>query len=99
MLHRRLKRCCVSVRFLKRGDFFNLVEYTVMRVSLAGFLLLLLAQSVDAQSFYAVRRERNLIATVGTGVANYFGELVNPGEIGKTRYNLIVGAEYYLTKR
>lgn len=70
-----------------------------IRVAPIVFLLILFAQTVNSQSFYAVRRERNLIGTVGTGVANYFGEMVNPGEIGKTRYSIIVGGEYYLTNR
>jgi hypothetical protein len=62
----------------------------------ATFLLPGLATS---QSFYAIRRERSLIATIGTGTANYFGEMVNPKEYGKTRYNIVVGAEYYFTNR
>lgn len=62
----------------------------------ATFLLPGLANS---QSFYAIRRERSLIATIGTGTANYFGEMVNPKEYGKTRYNIVVGAEYYFTNR
>jgi hypothetical protein len=71
-----------------------------MRVLLVFlFLLLLLPEWLSAQSFYAVRRERNLILTVGSGSANYFGDLVNPGEWGKTRYNILVGAELYFTPR
>lgn len=62
-------------------------------------LTLFASEALNAQSFYAVRRERSLIATVGTGGANYFGEMVNPGSLGKTRYNIIVGAEYFITKR
>lgn len=62
-------------------------------------LLILLSEITSAQSFYAIRRERNLLATIGTGSANYYGELVNPGEFGKIRYNLLVGAEYYLNSR
>ncbi len=69
----------------------------VFRVFL--FLLLFLPEWLDAQSFYAVRRERNLILTVGSGSANYFGDLVNPGEWGRTRYNILVGAEFYFTPR
>lgn len=62
-------------------------------------VLLLLPDFADAQSFYAVRRERSTILTVGTGAAAYFGEMVNPGEFGKTRYNILVGGEYYFTNR
>lgn len=54
---------------------------------------------VSAQSFYAIRRERDLIINAGTGAARYFGELVNPGEVGKVRPNLNIGAEYFVTPR
>ncbi len=61
--------------------------------------LVLVTELSYGQSFYAIRRERSLIATVGTGSANYFGELVNPGTLGKIRPNLVVGAEYYFFNR
>ena len=90
------------VDFLKEAEFSTFRGYyrPKMRV-LVVFLLLLLfiPEWADAQSFYAVRRERNLIVTAGSGVANYFGEMVNPGDIGKTRYNIVLGAEYYLSQR
>jgi hypothetical protein len=57
-----------------------------------------LAFHTHGQSFYAVRRERSLIATFGSGTANYFGDLVNPKSLGKTRYNIVLGAEYYFNK-
>lgn len=60
---------------------------------------LLLPGFAHSQSFYAIRRERSLIATIGSGTANYFGEMVNPKEFGKTRYNIVVGGEYYFTNR
>jgi hypothetical protein len=49
-----------------------------------------------AQSFYSIKRPRNVSVSAGSGIANYFGELVNPGKLGQVRYNLVVGAEYYL---
>lgn len=52
--------------------------------------------TVLGQSFYAVRRDRNLIVSGGTGVTKYFGDLVDDRTIGKVRPNLNVGAEYYL---
>jgi hypothetical protein len=72
-----------------------------MRVFTVLFILLIVvtADFVSAQSFYAIRRERSLIATVGSGTSHYFGEMVNPGEFGKTRFNLLVGAEYFFTNR
>lgn len=61
--------------------------------------LLEIPMLVSAQSFYAVRRERNLIFNAGTGASRYFGELVNPGSIGKVRANINVGAEYFFASR
>lgn len=63
------------------------------------FLLILAPEWLSAQSFYAVRRERNLILTAGSGTAHYFGDMVDPGEWGKTRFNIVVGSEFYLTNR
>jgi hypothetical protein len=66
---------------------------------IAVLFLVLITELSVGQSFYAIRRERSLIATVGTGTANYFGELVNPGTLGKHRPNIVLGAEYYLLNR
>jgi hypothetical protein len=66
------------------------------------FVLLIVTQIpflVSAQSFYAIRRERNLIINAGTGTAHYFGELANPKQLNKVRMNINVGAEYFLTDR
>ncbi|HYG19203.1 MAG TPA: DUF6089 family protein [Ohtaekwangia sp.] len=54
---------------------------------------------VEAQSFYAIRRNRNLLVGLGTGTANYLGEMVNPGEFGILKPNIAVSAEYYWTDR
>jgi hypothetical protein len=35
----------------------------------------------------------------GSGIANYKGEMVNPGEFGTLKPNIAVGAEYYLNNR
>jgi len=53
----------------------------------------------SSQSFYALRRDRNFLVSLGSGTANYKGEMVNPGEWGKLRPNVAIGAEYYLTSR
>lgn len=66
---------------------------------IAVLSLVLVAELSFGQSFYAIRRERSLIATVGTGTANYFGELVNPKSLGKYRPNIVLGAEYYVFNR
>lgn len=62
-------------------------------------LLAVLPFFAEAQSFYAIKRPRNLTVYGGTGTAAYFGELVNPKSIGKIRYNLVVGSELFLTPR
>jgi hypothetical protein len=68
------------------------------------FLLTLLgisgiAQLGYSQSFYATRRDRNFLVSIGSGTANYYGEMVNPGEFGTLKANIAIGAEYYMTNR
>jgi hypothetical protein len=53
----------------------------------------------NAQSFFALRRDRNFLVSAGTGTAIYKGEMVNPGDFGTTRPNVALGAEYYLNSR
>jgi hypothetical protein len=62
-------------------------------------IILLAGTSATAQSFYSVRRDRNLLLTAGSGTANYYGEFVNPGSPGTVKYNLTVGFEYFVTNR
>ena len=62
-------------------------------------LVLLVPFLSEAQSFYAIRRPRNLTVFGGTGTALYKGELVNPNQTGKVRYNLVVGSEYIFSRR
>src|SRR5688572_27596511 len=52
-----------------------------------------------SQSFFALRRDRNFLVSVGTGTATYKGEMVNPGDFGNLRPNVAFGAEYYLNSR
>ncbi len=63
------------------------------------FLLLLTSFAVDAQSFYAARRERSLIATFGVGSATYFGEFTNPGKLITPDPSINVGLQYYISRR
>lgn len=63
-----------------------------------GFLLLLPEYS-EAQSFFAIRRQRSLILTAGTGTSTYYGELANPGAFGKMQSNVNVGLQLYVTPR
>jgi hypothetical protein len=53
----------------------------------------------SSQSFYALRRDRNFLVSFGSGTANYYGEMVNPGEFGRLKPNVAIGAEYYLNNR
>ena len=52
-----------------------------------------------SQSFFAMRRDRNFLVSVGTGTAVYKGEMVNPGDFGRPRPNVAFGAEYYMNSR
>jgi hypothetical protein len=62
-------------------------------------VLLLIAELSFSQSFYAVRRNRSLIFSAGTGTSTYFGELSNPGDYVDARPNLNVGLQYFLLPR
>jgi len=63
-------------------------------------ILALFAESLLAQSFYNRRIDRKWIASAGTGVASYFGELKNDGDIFQgTLYNIEVGLERRFTDR
>ena len=53
----------------------------------------------EAQSFYNIRRPRNLLLNLGSGIASYKGDLVNPGEMGIIKPNVTFGAEYYFNER
>ena len=54
-----------------------------------------LSYLADAQSFYAIRRNRNLMVNFGSGIASYKGDLVNPSEMGIIKPNITAGAEYF----
>jgi hypothetical protein len=61
--------------------------------------LFLISLTGHGQSFYAIRRERSLIAVGGLGTSTYFGELANPGDYIDARPSLTAGLQYYLNKR
>jgi hypothetical protein len=60
-------------------------------------MLTLLPFYLDAQSFYALRRNRSLIVTVGTGNASYFGELKEDKEYLDPRVNITAGLQYFVS--
>jgi hypothetical protein len=53
----------------------------------------------EAQSFYAIRKERSLIAVGGIGTSTYFGELANEGDYFDAKPTLSAGLQYYFTNR
>lgn len=71
------------------------------RLLLPVFALVFACLATDAlaQSFYAVRKERSLIAVAGLGTSTYFGELANPGDYFDTKPGLSLGLQYYFTNR
>ncbi len=67
---------------------------------LVGLIVGLLASDLaTAQSFFAMRRGRSLILTVGTGTSSYFGELSNDGDYLQANPNFHAGFQYYLTRK
>lgn len=68
-----------------------------MRKLLVFVILIASAESVTAQSFYAIRKNRSLILVAGTGTSTYFGELANPGDYFDAKLNISAGLQYYVT--
>src|SRR5260221_2615097 len=62
-------------------------------------LAVIIPELVAARSFFAIRQERTLILTAGTGTSTYYGELSNPGTIVKLQPNLNVGLMKYVSPR
>jgi hypothetical protein len=64
-------------------------------------VLFLIGQTlfVSGQSFYAVRRERSLMAIIGTGNSSYYGEIKDAKEYLDPRLNINVGLQYFVTPR
>jgi len=57
-------------------------------------LLFFISQFSDAQSFYNKGRNRKLVANGGFGVASYYGDLNNPGDIIDFTPDITFGARY-----
>src|SRR5690242_10067682 len=53
----------------------------------------------EAQSFYAIRRNRSLIVTGGIGNSSYFGDLKDPREYLDPKFNITGGLQYFVTPR
>jgi hypothetical protein len=70
-----------------------------IRLKFILFALTLIPCFAEAQSFYAIRRNRNLILSAGSGIAYYKGDLVDPREFGILKPNIAIGAEYFVVPR
>ena len=69
------------------------------RLNLLTVVLLLITFFAEAQSFYALRRERDLIATVGLNTSTYYGDLKDDKDILDVKPSLSLGLMYYLYPR
>ncbi len=69
------------------------------RFYLTVVIIIAAFSSVNAQSFYALRRERSIILTAGLGSSTYFGDLSNPKKLISPDPSINVGLQYYITKR
>jgi hypothetical protein len=67
-----------------------------MKRPLLILLVLTIGHEAFSQSFFAIRRERNVILSAGTGTSTYFGELSNPGTLINLQPNLNVGLKTYV---
>jgi hypothetical protein len=70
----------------------NWLKFIVFAITLIPFFS-------EAQSFYAIRRNRNFMVSAGSGVAYYQGDMVDPKEIGILKPNIAIGAEYFVFPR
>lgn len=68
-------------------------------IRLLAIIMILLPTLADAQSFYAIRRDRSLIVTAGTGNASYFGDLKDPKEYLDPKVNVMGGLQYFFNPR
>ena len=60
---------------------------------------ILTSEILSAQGFYTIRRDRLYIASVGGGLASYFGDLNNPGDILDLTGNVNLGLQRKLSDR
>lgn len=70
-----------------------------MRFRFLILLMIALSSLAEAQSFYAIRRNRDLMVNFGLGTTNYFGDFVNPRQLQFTKPNIVIGVEHFLSNR
>lgn len=63
------------------------------------FFVGLIPEMAFGQSFYAIRRERTIIGTIGTGVSSYFGDLKDSKRSLDAKLNITGGLQFYVTDR
>lgn len=63
------------------------------------FCIALILDHLNAQSFYAAKRDRKFIASVGTGTSSYYGELSNDKDYMDTKLNLNIGLQLFINDR
>lgn len=69
------------------------------KVYLVPCLLILVTVVAEAQSFYTLRRDRSLIATVGLNTSTYYGDLKDDSDLLDAKPSLSVGLMTSLTRR
>ncbi len=76
------------------------MPFSMKKILILGFLGSLLAtDAVMGQSFFAMRRDRSLILTGGTGTSSYLGDLALQGDYLQANLNIHAGLMYYLNHR
>jgi hypothetical protein len=88
------KQGCPCCGFFDKLGF----QLSMKKLGLAS-ILLTSAFFVNAQSFYAARKERSLLLIAGTGTSTYLGELADDGDYFDAKPSLNVGLQYYLSNR
>lgn len=63
------------------------------------FVIGLIPELAFGQSFYAIRRERTIIGTLGTGISSYFGDLKDSKRSLDAKLNITGGMQFYITDR
>jgi len=66
-------------------------------ITLLSLLTLVQPFFCHAQTYRMSRWNRDLMVNAGAGVASYYGEMVDQGDIIRPRLNFTVGAEHYLS--
>jgi hypothetical protein len=58
-----------------------------------------LVEMCSAQSFYSIRRDRTILATVGVNTATYYGDLKDNADFLDAKPSISLGLMYYVTNR